>query len=427
MKSRKQQTIGIVDYYSINIRQMWRGLKQEGAAFWLLCIYFFLEYVRPQSIYPAIDFLPWAQIFIIFAVIAALAEKSLKWVKNPQSTLIILFTCVVLLSSLFAYQPGLALPKLNIVFNWLILYFLIVSIVNTERRFLIFVLLFLLVSFKMSQHGFRTFAGRGFSFSNWGVSGAPGWFQNSGEFGIQMTIFVPLSLAFIIALRKYWGRLKRLFFYLMPITGLFSIAASSSRGAQLAIAGVGVWFLLKSRMGIRALVGLAILGALIYMTIPPEQYARFSTMGSDETSIQRLAYWKFGMQIAQTNPVFGIGYENWINYCWFENPTGLGIQQKCEQAHNSFVQALAELGFPGLLITLLMVLHVFRKNRCTRQYADKHKNVFIKYMAHGLDGGMVGFLISGFFISALYYPFIWVQVSMSVVLNEIAKKMESAS
>ena len=82
-------------------------------------------------------------------VATAYMDKNIKWVKNPQSTLIILFTVVVLLSSLFAFRPELALPKFYIVLNWLILYFLIVSVVNTEKRFLIFMLLFLLMSFKI--------------------------------------------------------------------------------------------------------------------------------------------------------------------------------------------------------------------------------------------------------------------------------------
>ena len=363
---------------------------------------------------------------IIIAVVAAFRDRSILWVRNPQSTLIILFTFIVLLSIVFAIRPGLSLQRIDTVFNWLILYFLVVSLVNTEKRFFIFVLLFLLVSFKMSQHGFRTFAGRGFSFSGWGVTGAPGWFQNSGEFGIQMTIFVPLSLAFVLALRKYWGRLKKLFFYLMPFTGLFSIAASSSRGAQLAIAGVGVWFLLKSRLGIRAMVGLAMLGTVLYLTIPPEQYARFGEMGDDATSTQRLAYWRFGLEVAGSHPVLGVGYDNWTYYCWLMNPDGLGSQHICQEAHNSFIEALSEMGFPGLIITLLMIVNLFRQNSRTRQYADKHGNIFIKYMSYGLDGGMIGFLISGFFISALFYPFLWVQVSMSVALNEIARRMESA-
>lgn len=240
-----------------------------------------------------------------------------------------------------------------------------------------------------------------------------------------MTIFVPLSLAFILVLKKYWGRIKRLFFYLMPFTGLFSIAASSSRGAQLAIAGVGVWFLLKSRLGIRSLVGLAMLGTVLYMVIPPEQYARFGAMGDDATSIQRLEYWRFGLDVAGSHPLFGIGYANWVNYCWFMNPGGLGIQQKCEEAHNSFIEALSELGFPGLLITLMMILYMFRQNRVARENAEKHGNDFLIYISHGLDGGLVGFMISGFFISALFYPFLWMQMSMSVALCEISKRLNN--
>ena len=49
-------------------------------------------------------------------------------------------------------------------------------------------------------------------------------------------------------------------------------------------------------------------------------------------------------------------------------------------------------------------------------------NKFIYYIAHGLDGGLVGFMISGTFISVLFYPMIWFQMATSVALYNIARK-----
>src|SRR5690606_31335679 len=136
---------------------------------------------------------------------------------------------VAFLSGLFAYQPEISLKRHSDLTNWVIIYFAIVRIVNTRQRFFIFFLLYLLCNFKMSQHGFISWASRGFSFSGWGVTGAPGWFHNSGEFGIQLTIFTPLACAFILGLRQFWGRWTRLFFYLMPITAVGSTIATSAR------------------------------------------------------------------------------------------------------------------------------------------------------------------------------------------------------
>lgn len=421
MKLKKQEPADIQDYYAISVGAMWRGLKQEEAAFWWLCVYMFFEYVRPQSIYTQIDVVPWSQITLLLAVFTAFLDRSVRWVKSPENTLFFIFIFIVLLSSVFAFQSSVSWARINVIVNWVILYFLVITIVNTEKRFFIFLLLFLLVSFKMSQHGFMNFASRGFSFADWGATGAPGWFQNSGEFAIQMVIFSPLVIAFILALKKYWGRYTTWFFYLLPITALISIVASSSRGSQMAILGVGLWFVLKSRKGIKAVAGVVVVGAVLYFMIPPEQIARLEEMGEDRTSLQRYAYWSHGLDVIEQHLGTGIGYANWKEYCWFVNPAGLGPNHSCQEPHNIYIQAASELGVPGLIVFLLMVLYIFILNARTRRLASQTNNVLFGYIAHGLDGGLVGFMIAAFFVTVLYYPFFWAQLAMTVALYSIAK------
>lgn len=264
---------------------------------------------------------------------------------------------------------------------------------------------------------------RGFSFASWGAGGAPGWFRNSGEFGIQMTIFVPIAIAFILPLRSYWGRIKRIFFYLMPITGLFSIAASSSRGAQVAIGVVGIWFIMKSRVGIKAVLGILILGWMLYTVLPPEMFDRYETMGEDKTSLERLSHWQFGMDVIHEYPYLGIGYKNWLDYCSFINPEGLEPVNRCRLAHNTYIENASELGIPSLGIMLIMIFIMFWMNLKTRIRAKKINNNFLFYIAHGLDGGLVGYLVSSFFISVLFYPFIWVHLAITVALYEVSKNI----
>ena len=402
---------------------MWLGLKQESAAFWWVCIYVFFEYVRPQQIYPEIDVLPWPQIALLMAVITTYIDKKVIWVKSVENRFVVMFSVVVAMSIVFAFRPSTSWAYINEVVNWIIIYFLIISVVNTEKRFFIFVLLFLLASFKMSQHGFRTFAGRGFSFASHGVSGPPGWFANSSEFGIQMAIYVPLAMAFVASLRQYWGRIKKLFFYLMPFTGIFTIAATSSRGAQLAIAGVGIWFIIKSRLGLKAMAGILLLGWILYMVIPPAQLARFESMGEDETSASRLLYWDIGMGVFADNPLLGVGFRSWRDYCAsVVNMNVEGERLACLEVHNTYIQAAVELGIGGIVLFLLMIIYVFVLNARTRNYARTNENKFILYMAHGLDGGLIGLIISGTFVSVLWYPFFWFQMGMAVALNEISRR-----
>lgn len=418
----KKTEIDIQDFYAVKVGVLWSGLKQEHAAFWWLCVYLFFEYIRPQTLYPVIDFIPWAQISFLLAIMFAFTDKTVTWVRNAGNAYIIVFFIVILLSSIFAFNPSISWGKLDIFLNWVLLYFLLITVVNTEKRFFLFLLLFFLVNFKMSQHGFISFAGRGFSYTKWGVTGSPGWFRNAGDFGIQMTIFVPMSIAFIIAMKEHWGRYKTWLFYSLPVTGLLTILATSSRGAQLGVVATIIWFMMKSKHRFKVMAGGAIIGFVIYSALPSEMLVEYEEMGEDSTSEARLSLWKFGMEVVKDHPGLGIGYENWLSYCRYVNPYGVGKKSYCVDTHNSYVEAATELGVFGFLVFMFILLYILRQNANTRKNANITGNRFVFYMAHGLDGGLVGCAVASFFFSILFYPMFWMQLAMTVALHQISKK-----
>jgi O-antigen ligase len=426
-KSANQTEVDITDYYAVKPKAIWQGLKQESPAFWWLCIYLFLEYIRPASLYPVLDVLPWTQIALLMVCITAYSDKTITWVRFKVNSLIVLFFIIVLLSSVFAFRPSVSWSKIDVPINWVIVYFLIITVVNTEKRIFIFVLLFLLVNFKMGQHGFFSFVNRGFTYTKWGVVGSPGWWRDSGDFGIAMTVFFPLATAFALALKEYWGRYKRWFFYFLPVTGVVTIIATSSRGAQVGMAAIGIWFLLKSAKGIKAMLGILIVGWALYSLLPEQMLEEYQSAGDDPTSRDRIYHWEFGREVVREFPVLGVGYNNWLDYCNFRNPYGLGIRSTCRMPHNTYIDAAAQLGWVGFLVYVWLALSIFIINLRTRKNARKYNNKLILYLAHGLDGGLVGYLVSTIFFSELFYPDFWVQLSMTVALSEVSKKLHPIS
>ncbi|MCK5395830.1 MAG: O-antigen ligase family protein [Gammaproteobacteria bacterium] len=419
----KQKEIDIEDYYSVRVGMLWKGLKQEHICFWALCAYFLFEYVRPQSIYPAISIIPWAQIFFLVALGSVFTDKTVRWNTNIENKLIVIFFIIILLSGIFAFRPSASWERINQFINWFLLYFLVINIVNTERRLFVFILAYMIFNFKMSQHGFFSWAGRGFSFRGWGLIGAPGWFRNSGEFAIQMLIFSALSMAFVIALKEKWGRYKKWFFYFMPFTAVMSVIGSSSRGAQLALLVMGAWVLLKIKSGLKALVAVIVVMVLLFQFLPEEQKQRFSNMGEDKTSSQRLFYWEAGIDFLQDHPVLGIGYGNWTDYYRFALPEA-AAEGLISVSHNIFVQAGAELGYTGLICFILMISFVFVLNARARKRAKQLGNSFLYFISYGLDAGLIGYLVAGFFVTVLYYPFFWVQLAMTVALYSITYNID---
>ena len=128
-----------------------------------------------------------------------------------------------------------------------------------------------------------------------------------------------------------------------------------------------------------------------------------------------------------TIPVLGIGYGNWLTYysahyvdtraAWYD-PAG-----RVQLPHNIFIHCMAELGYVGLGVFLVLIIVTLRLNHQTRRLARAGpgaSNGFAIELAYGLDGAMISFLVCGSFVTVLYYPFFWINLAFTVALNSIA-------
>lgn len=424
IRSKRQENIKISDYYALRLKALWAGFNSEHISFKLLCLYFFLEYVRPQDLIPGLDIIPWSQGTLLLTLLTVFSDNSIKWVSNIENKLLVIFSLLILLSSIFAFAPSYAWGNRNLMISWILVYFLVINVVNSEKRLILFILCYLLFNLKMSQHGAIEWARRGFSFADYGLIGAPGFFRNSGEFAIQMLIYSPLATAYVMSFKEYWGRYKKWFLYAAAATGYMSVIGASSRGAQLGLLAICIWWVLKLEGGVKALIALAIVSTVLFNLLPEEQMQRFSEMGTDRSSIQRMAYWEYGLELIKEHPLLGVGYHNWIPYLTYDRPEGLGPEGKIQVAHNIYIQVGSEIGIPALFCFLLMVLILFVMNARTRAMARNMDNRLLFYMAYALDAGLIGYLVAGTFVTVFYYPFFWVQMAMIVMVNTIAKRQQ---
>jgi len=408
--------------YSLSIRRILITAKNEGWSFILISAYLFFEYVRPQTVYTSLDILPWSQFIVILSIVSLPFEKDRYRLPSALSRLMVVYASVVLLSSFvsdFSHQ-AFTLANLRVFYDWVLVYFLIIKIINNERRFYIFLLSFLIYSFKMSQHGALSWAMQGFAFSDWGVTGAPGWFHNSGEVGIQMCIFVPMAVAFIYAVRKYVSQVWLLLLAMMPLTGVFTIIASASRGAMIGLFGSGIWAIIRRpKFFLYGLVFLGIASLGIYHLTPPEFRQRFEEAGEDRTSIVRMERWRQGLDAMRKNPIFGVGFGVWDKHYTRYYQTD---EQGTKLVHNIFIQCGSELGYTGLIIFISMIVSSFFMTYRVRKLTSGQEDRFLPILSYGFDASMIGFLISAFFVTVLYYPYFWIQCALTVCLYTAASR-----
>lgn len=411
---------------SLKFRSFVAGFRAESAALWLLCFYIFIEYIRPQGMYPVLDFFPWGQISILVCFLSVFVTRNRAIGFSTLDKMFITFSLLIILSGIFAWSPAASLKYWSTYTSWILMYFCILSILVTPKRMLLFILFFLIINFKLSEHGAVSFAMRGFSFAHWGLTGPPGWFHNSGEFAMQMVVVFSMSWCLLQASRKYFEGSVRwwLLLALFPGTAALSVIGSSSRGGQMALAVIVLILFLKGKNFFRKILLLTVVIYIGLNILPVEQVERFNTMGDDQTSQLRLTHWENAQKVIKNNP-FGIGYYNWGYYY----PAHFDVV-KIEEIHNTVLQAFVELGYPGGILFLLMVISTFVMNARTRREMDridKTEAVAMAAIARGINLGLLGTFISALFMSVLFYPIFWLAFALTSASRHISKKIVEES
>lgn len=410
------------ELYTLSPKALWRQFRKEHFAFWMACLYLVLQYFDPLRIYHHLESLPLDKAAVALALLALPMDPTRRWVRDSTNAWIILFAIVIVISCSVATYPAISWSNWFKFFNWVVIYFLIINIVTTPERYFIFLAIFLLANFKMSFFGARTWAARGFGFTSWGLEGPPGFFNNSSDFSSEMLMFAPIAFELAIFLKPRVRRVTYWFLMLGAVTGAMTVLGASSRGSQVGLAAQGTWIAIQRKLKLRVLFGMALLAGVGYALLPAAEKARFSNIGTDSTSIQRLAYWKAGLQMIRNHPFLGVGYYNFAPVYASHASAKLwhGVAQL---PHNIFIQVGTDAGLIGLGVFLILIYRNLRLAGIIRRLCKENESApaFAASVARGLALTTWGFVIAGQFNTVSYYPFLWINLALTVSLANIVR------
>lgn len=233
-----------------------------------------------------------------------------------------------------------------------------------------------------------------------------GSFVNRHNFAayMEMTLAVPLGLIFAGAV----PRDKRLL--VMTAIGLMGIALllSGSRGGLVAVLAE-IFFLLilttesKSygQLAFKAgmtvlLIATIIVGTTWFIGGETTLTRIAETAASNDITTNRTHIWNVTLSVIKSYPVFGTGLGGFsAAYTNFDTLNGM---ERVEQAHNDYLQILADAGLIGLLIAAFFVFQLFRgglKNA-------KTPNTFRRGVALGALAGCFAIMVHSLFDFVLH-------------------------
>jgi putative inorganic carbon (HCO3(-)) transporter len=409
--------------YTLNPMALWSQFRKEHFAFWMICLYLIMEYVRPQSIYPGLDILPWDKVFLGLAALALPMDPHRCRVRDATNWWMTLFLVVIIVASTFATFPSISWSHWFDFFGWYVIYFLIISIVTTRERYFILLVIFLLANFKLSIFGARTWISRGFGFTDWGIAGPPGYFENSSDLSAEMLMFAPIALELALFVKPRVKRITYWFLMLGAVTGAMTVLAASSRGSQLGLAAQAIWVAIQRKLKLKVLVAIAFVAWIGYRLLPAAEKARFASAGTDNSSVQRLHYWQAGLKMIENHPVLGVGYFNFPAVYPLYDPSNLW-HGTAQLPHNIFIQVGTDAGLIGLGIFVMLIYRNLKGARDIRRACEGNLEApaFAAAVARALALTTWGFVIAGQFNTVGYYPFLWINLALTVSLANIVRR-----
>lgn len=416
--------------FKSGIRSIARAFKNEHGAFLFACLFLVMEYSKLQHIYPVIDVIPWGPVTMLLPLFLAYWDRHSHLPPRAAVIPVAAFSVCVALSIMFAFLPSESIDNWQRIVSPMLMVLMLTSILRTRQRIFLFIVIYFLVNLKMAQHGFLTWSMRGFSYSGWGVTGSPVWFQNSGEFAMEMAVFLPIVLALMAAFHRDWSRPVRWGFYVVVVMTIGSIIACGSRGGLLGLGAVGFWLLLYSRRRLHAFAVVAVLSIIVVAVMPQALKDRFAEVGDDRTSVSRMIYWEYARDTVEQHPLTGIGFANWSAYADYHypelsRPLYAGI--RLGVVHNTFLEAAVGLGWFGATVYILILLQIFVTNLRSSRLAEQKGDRFLAAVAQGTNGGLLTFLITSFFMSVLYYPVVWMMLVFTVCIAVVLRSPDPSA
>ena len=408
--------------YTLNPKALWSQFRKEHFSFWMLCAYLILQYFDPLRIYSAISSVPLDKIVLGLAILTLPMDPRRGWVRDWTNVWMTVFWLVTIIASAFATYPAISWSHWFDFFGWYVIYFLIINILTTSERYFIFLVIFLLANFKMSFFGARTWISRGFGFASWGIMGPPGFFQNSADLSAEMLMFAPIAFELALIVKPHVKRVTYWFLMAGAVSGAMTVLGASSRGAQVALGAQSIWVAIQRKLNFKVVVAIAVVAGVGYALLPAAEKARFTSVGTDNTSIQRLDYWKAGFKMIENHPILGVGYFNFAPVYAVKDPNKLW-NGTAQLPHNIFIQVGTDAGLIGLGIFLILIyrnLQVAREIRVLCE-ADRGAPEFAPGLARGLALTTWGFVIAGQFNTVTYYPFLWINLALAVSLANIVR------
>ena len=264
-----------------------------------------------------------------------------------------------------------------------------------------------------------------------GGRGLGSFLGDENDFCLAINVALPYSFFLMSAARSTVGRLS-----LLGSMGFFlaAVVASFSRGGFIGLVtgGIACWW--RSPRKVVSAVVVVVMLAGLSLTVPDKYWKEMQTIQNadqeGDTGHNRLYFWGLAWKMFKDHPILGVGPSNFqYNSYKYEDASMAagGFHVWGRAAHSLYFTLLPEGGMVGVFLFTAVAVSGWRLRRgIAKGYKDlarAHPDAVtpelkeLSLLSRAVDVSLLTYLVTGAFISVLYYPHFWLIAAFSVALR----------
>ncbi|OEF11424.1 O-antigen ligase family protein [Aliivibrio logei] len=241
---------------------------------------------------------------------------------------------------------------------------------------------------------------------------------------LALVLMFPTSFAvgLLVTHQLPWHQ-RLIGFIAIPIL-FWAVMATQSRGGLLGMIAVfGIYGLQRIKSKILLLSIAIAAGSILFFIagISERSSGGAAEAGIDASAMGRLYAWEAAFKMAVSNPLTGVGLDNFYANYFYYSPHWDGLNHA---VHSTWFGVLAETGFLGLAVFISLVIVLIRKaNRTLQAVKLVQDNIdsAIYTSAQAVFAGLIGTIVSGTFLTQGFNWPIYILAALVVAVSKTSE------
>jgi len=383
----------------------------------------------------------------ILLIIPSMLQRIIPKINNLLSVLMLLMLGALLVADLLNGCANMLGTRTATILSLFILFYVVLlttELVDSKKRlFWLVAVISISIAAHSAKGGIHALLT---GTNNYGANNLTGLFSGSNAFALgtgMLLFFMLFTFQFINSslvhenTTKWYSKpiilkIYKVVFIIIVFGSFYNIISLQSRGSFIAtLLGILIWIVLhKYRFRLLIITSVIVVLGLSVIPLPEGYNERIASAFAKEKNLDNSAasrphFWSVAIGMAETHPL-GIGpgcYQGYYN----RFDTSEGLYGRYRSVHSSHFQILADAGYLGFFIWILLFLVSYWKLFKIRSQAKEHiKNQnsqrFYIAISNMLTCSMTVFIVGGAFYEYAYNDIIWLIFGLTIAVERNINK-----